>query len=164
VSSGDNRAMSLGDPRVRGVVWGGLAVGVLDTLLAVGLYKITPFVVYQSVAGGLLGRATYQGGWATAALGMFLHFFIATTAAAVYTIASLKLPTLVRQPVPWGIAYGAAVYFFMNFVVLPLSAVRGGRFGWGGFIGHLFLVGLPIALLAARGARLSGAQSPARAA
>src|SRR4029453_18169089 len=85
--SGDNRAMSLRDPRVQGVVWGGLAVGVLDTLLAVGLYKVTPFVVYQSVAGGLLGRATYQGGWATAALGMFLHFFIATTAAAVYTIA-----------------------------------------------------------------------------
>jgi hypothetical protein len=146
--------MSLGDPRVQGVLWGGLAVGVLDTALAVGLYKVTPFVVYQSVAGGLLGRATYQGGWATAALGMFLHFFIATTAAAVYTSASLKLPTLVRHPVPWGVAFGAAVYFFMQFVVLPLSAARGGRFAWGAFIGHLFLVGLPIALLASRAARV----------
>jgi hypothetical protein len=153
--------MSLADPRVQGVLWGGLAVGVLDTCLAVGLYKVTPFVVYQSVAGGLLGRATYQGGWATAALGMFLHFFIATTAAAVYTVASLKLPTLLRQPMPWGIAFGAAVYFFMNFVVLPLSAARGGRFAWGAFIGHLFLVGLPIALLAARAGRLSGHLSPA---
>jgi hypothetical protein len=95
---------------------------------------------------------------------MFLHFFIATTAAAVYTSASLKLPTLVRQPVPWGIAFGAAVYFFMNFVVLPLSAARGGRFAWGAFIGHLFLVGLPIALLASRAARLAGVASAARAA
>ena len=156
--------MSLRDPRVQGVAWGGLAVGVLDTLLAVGLFNVSPLVVYQSVAGGLLGRATYQGGWATAALGMFLHFFIATTAAAAYTSASLKLPALVRHPVPWGIAYGAAVYFFMNFVVLPLSAARGGRFAWGVFVGHLFLVGLPIALLASRGARLSEANSPARVA
>jgi len=42
-----------------------LTVGVLDTLLAMGLYRVSPFVIYQSIAGGFYGRSTYQHGWTT---------------------------------------------------------------------------------------------------
>ena len=66
------------------MLWAGLAAGVGDTLLALVLYPVGPVRIYQSVAAGLLGRDSFQGGLATAALGMFLHFFIATTAAFVY--------------------------------------------------------------------------------
>lgn len=134
------------------VLWGGLAAGVLDTFLAMGQYGIGPIVVYQAVASGLLGRAAFRGGLPTAALGMLLHFFIGSTAAAVYVGASLKLKPLVQRAVPFGLAFGVAVYFFMKNLVLPLSAARQTPFAWTGVIGHAFCVGLPISLIARRAA------------
>jgi uncharacterized membrane protein YagU involved in acid resistance len=139
---------------VRAVLFAGLTVGVLDTLLAMGLYRVSPFIIYQSIAGGFFGRSTYQHGWATAALGCFLHFFIATTAAAVYVGASRYLHVLVKYAVVCGMAYGAVVYAFMNYVVIPVSAITNRpKPMWelmGGLIGHIFLVGLPIGLMARR--------------
>ena len=139
-----------GAPSARhAILWGGLAAGIGDSVLALVLYRVPLTVIYQSIASGLLGRQAYRGGFATAALGLFLHFFIATTAAAVYVGASRKLPLLVRQPVPCGLGFGAAVYFFMKYVVLPLSAVsRLTPFEPAAMVGHAFLVGLPIALVA----------------
>jgi hypothetical protein len=144
---------------VEAILLGGLAAGVLDAILAVVLYRAPVIRIFQSIASGLLGRDAYQGGLATAALGMALHFVIATTAAAVYFAAGLKLPVLVRRAVPCGLAFGVAVYFFMNHVVLPLSAVRKSAFSLRIFLisvtGHALLVGLPIALLARRASRPS---------
>jgi uncharacterized membrane protein YagU involved in acid resistance len=140
---------------LQAILWAGLVVGVLDLCLAYGLYRARPTVILQSIASGLLGReAAFRGGMPTAALGALLHFFIATTAAAIYYAASLKLPLLVRRAVPAGLAFGVAVYFFMNYVVIPLSLMRKGPFNLpifvGGLIGHALLVGLPIALIARR--------------
>ena len=90
------------------MLWAGLAAGIGDTLLALVLFQVSPVRIYQSVAAGLVGRDSFQGGLATAALGMFLHFFIATTAAAVYVAASARLKLLLRQPVPCGLAFGIA--------------------------------------------------------
>ena len=133
------------------MLWAGIGAGVGDTLLAILLFKVGPVRIYQSVAAGLLGRDSFQGGLASAALGMFLHFFIATTAAAVYVAASTRLKLLLTQPVLCGLAFGTAVYFFMNVVVVPLSrAARAGGFlfSWQLMVGHALLVGLPIALVA----------------
>ena len=135
------------------MLWAGFAAGVGDTLLAIALFRVGPVRNSQSVAAGLLGRDSFQGGLASAALGLFLHFFIATTAAAVYVAASTRLKLLLTQPIPSGLAFGAAVYFFMNVVVVPLSrAARGGGFvfSWQLMVGHALLVGLPIALVARR--------------
>jgi hypothetical protein len=129
----------------------GLAAGVGDTLLAMGMYRVSPGPIYRSVASGLLGReAAVRGGLVTAALGMLLHFFIATTAAAVYVAASSRLKLLVERAVPCGLAFGVAVYFFMKEIVVPLSAARPISFTWAGLVGHALLVGLPIALVARR--------------
>jgi hypothetical protein len=136
---------------VRAALWGGLAAGIGDSLLALGMYPVSLVVIYQSVASGLLGREAFRGGLATAALGMLLHFFIATTAAAVYVAASSKLRPLLTHAAPSGLAFGIAVYFFMKQVVVPLSQARPIRFAWAGLVGHALLVGLPIALLARRG-------------
>lgn len=138
---------------VRAIMTGGLAAGMLDTFLAMGQFRVGPVIVYQSVASGLLGKASYRGGLATAALGLLLHFFIATTASAVYVGASTRLPQLLKQPIPCGLAFGVAVYFFMRGIVLPLSAARPGPFAWTGLVGHAVLVGLPIAFLASRALR-----------
>jgi hypothetical protein len=141
-------------PAVKAILWGGLAAGVLDALDAVVFCRATPLRVFQSIARGLLGRSAFDGGLASAALGVFLHFLIATTAAAVYWAASRKLRVLVRHAVACGLGYGVAVYFFMNYVVVPLSLAPPGAFRWpaflNGVIGHALLVGLPIALIARR--------------
>jgi hypothetical protein len=129
------------------VLWGGLAAGVGDTLLAILLFHVGPVRIYQSVAAGLFGRDSFQGGLATAALGMLLHFFIATTASFVYVAASTRLGLLRQQPLPAGLLFGVAVYFFMNRVVVPLSRARAGSFSWSLMLGHALLVGLPIALV-----------------
>ena len=133
------------------ILWGGLAAGIGDSILALVLYRVPLTVIYQSVASGLLGREAYRGGLATVVLGLLLHFFIATTAAAGYVWASRHEPLLARQPVPCGLAFGIAVYFFMKYIVLPLSAVsRLTPFEPAAMAGHAFLVGLPIALFARR--------------
>jgi hypothetical protein len=113
--------------------------------------------MFQSIAAGLLGRGSYEGGLTTAALGMLLHYFIATTASAVYYAASLKLPVLIRRAVPCGLAFGVAIYFFMNYVVLQLSAVpRKPTLSLAviqnptwliALAGHALIIGLPIALI-----------------
>jgi uncharacterized membrane protein YagU involved in acid resistance len=142
------------------VLLGGFAVGVLDFLDAVVFYRAAPLRIGQSIAAGVLGGATaFAGGVGTAALGVALHFFIATSIAFVYAATSLKLPLLIRRAVPCGLVYGIAVYYFMNYVVVPLSAInRWPTFSWPGFLngvlGHALLVGLPVALITRRAARV----------
>src|SRR5262245_51342902 len=109
------------------ILTGGFMAGALDITAAIVIYAfrgVPPVRILQSVAGGVLGPAAFTGGGKTAALGLALHFFIATTAAAVYFLASRGLPVLVRRPSLCGALYGIAVWAFMNFVVLPLSAVQ----------------------------------------
>ncbi len=142
---------------VRTIAAAGLLAGVMDITAACvtawALRGISPVRVLQSVASGLLGAISFQGGAKTAALGLALHFLIATTAAAVFYAASRKLSFLMRQPVMSGIAYGIAVYLFMNLVVLPLSAAHP-RYTTLGvivqLIVHMLCVGLPISLAVQR--------------
>ncbi|PYY15824.1 MAG: hypothetical protein DMG60_16600 [Acidobacteria bacterium] len=87
---------------------------------------------------------------ATAALGLFLHFVIAFGAATVYFVASRFMSFLTKHAVTAGFLYGIAVYFFMQRVVIPLSAARRSAFSLKmmviGIVIHMFCVGLPIAL------------------
>ena len=142
------------------IFWGGLVAGVLDiTYACVFSYLrsgISPVRILQSVASGLLGPDSYKGGMPTAALGLLLHFLIAFTAAAVYYAASRKWGVLVRSAVVCGVVYGALIYAFMNYVVLPLSAApfRGNTPALitfiTGLLVHMFCIGLPIALAVRR--------------
>ena len=141
------------------IVWGGLLAGTLDAVdgvAAFGLKGMNPIQVLQYIASGLLGIASFEGGLKTAGLGAILHYFIAFAVAAVYYVASLKLPGLHMHPVKWGLAYGVAVYLFMNYLVLPLSAVPKSPFSIGlflnGVIGHALFVGFAIAWYAHRSA------------
>ena len=109
----------------RAVFTAGLVAGAMDITAAFtqyGLQGISPVRILHSIASGLLGAAAYSGGASTAVLGAFLHFVIATSAATVYHIASRRIRALLQHPVIFGVLFGIAVYFFMNLVVLPLSA------------------------------------------
>jgi uncharacterized membrane protein YagU involved in acid resistance len=143
---------------LRAILIGGLAAGTLDLLDAFIFSYLRsgamPVRILHAIASGLVGReAALGGGASTAALGLVIHFCIATTMAAFYVLLSRWWPVFTRRPVVMGILYGVGAYFFMNFVVLPLSAIRGGGAApWPSFLNgvliHAFGVGLPIALIA----------------
>ena len=153
---------------IRAVAFGTLTVGVLDALDAVlffGARGVAPIRIFQSIAAGLLGRAAFQGGLATALLGTLLHFFIAFVIVATYFLASRRLPVLTRRPILCGVLYGVAVYTVMNLVVLPLSAAlpasRALPVVVNGLLIHALGVGLPSALFARAAAPSDGTPSPA---
>jgi len=139
------------------IVYGGLIAGTLDSIDAVvafGLKGMNPVQVLQYIASGVLGTDAFRGGLETAGLGAGLHYFIAFVVALVYYTFSRRLPVLRTQAVTGGLTYGAVVYVFMNYFVLPLSAVPKSPFSLAlflnGIIGHALFVGLPIALFARR--------------
>jgi hypothetical protein len=137
----------------RAIAYGALVVGVLDGLDAVGFFGlrgVSPLRIFQAIAAGLLGRAAFQGGFATAVLGAILHFSIGVGIVAVYYLASRRLPVLARQPLVWGPVYGVAVYLFLNLVVVPMSAASAAPYSVpvvvNGLLIHIVGVGLPSAL------------------
>jgi hypothetical protein len=163
--SSDN-SHSFQPPRAfNAILYGGLAVGVLDGLAAVILTSLrggSPTRMFQTIASGLIGRASLEGGWATILLGVSLHFLIAFIWATIYYSASLKLPTLIRQAIICGPIYGVVVYFAMQIIVLPLSAIGKPPFSFAaplqGIIVHILCVGLPIAIAARMAAKPVGSR------
>jgi uncharacterized membrane protein YagU involved in acid resistance len=148
-------------PTSKAILWGGLMCGVMDMTAACIFYGVLrgnpPIRIMQSVATGLLGTAAYHGGVPAAVLGLFCHFVIAFSAATVFYFASRKLPIMIRYAIASGVLYGIAVYFFMQLVVVPLSAFpHKGPFTVRGLVTgitiHMFCVGLPIALAARKSA------------
>ena len=142
-------------PPLRLVLAGGLVAGTFDIVYACVFWGLKAGVpvrrILQSVAAGLLGKASFEGGAATAALGLGLHYFIACSMAVAYYLVARRMPALRERPVPYGAAYGLLLYGIMNYVVVPLSAAGGGGAKdplWVGLsiVVHMFLIGVPIAL------------------
>jgi hypothetical protein len=148
------------------ILYAGALVGVLDITAACinarVLAGFPPAHVLQSVAGGLLGRGTYNGGVATAALGLAMHFTMALAVATIFYALSRRfsLPKKLSGVVAVGLLYGAAVFVVNNFATAPfLSWVRSlylhtpilfkPPMGWSQLVIHLFCVGLPSALVVA---------------
>jgi hypothetical protein len=154
VTGGSGRAL-------RTIVAAGLVAGARDITYAFiiwGLRGVTPLRIGKSIAAGLMGReAAVAGGAGVGLFGLLLHFIMATIIAAIYYGAARNIRLLVDRAVPCGIAYGLATYGVMNYVVMPLSAI--GSTGGGGpayititgILVHMFLIGLPIALITRRG-------------
>lgn len=149
---------------LRAIAYGGLVVGVLDLIDAFVFFGLRsgarPIGILHSIAAGALGRdAARAGGVTTAALGLLLHFLVATLITTVYVVASRFLPVLRRRWVIGGIAFGVIAYFVMTFVVVPLSNAGPGRISFAlpvppvlinGLLIHAFGVGLPAAYFASR--------------
>ena len=156
----NSAAIAVQSRRVRAlpaILVGGAICGALDITAAFvvyGLFGLKPIPLLQGIAAGLLGPRSFTGGLSTAALGLLCHFVIAFSATAVYFAASRRLSFLLRNPVASGVLYGIAVYFFMRWVVVPLSAANSGPFSLKmtaiGLIIHVICVGWPIAFAVRR--------------
>ena len=137
---------------VAAIAAGGLIAGVFDFGVACAESGLPPLTIGKAVARGWFGKAAMQGGTDVALIGVASHFAIMLAFAAAYVLASLRVPVLRRRFYVFGPLYGAAIFGFMRFVVLPLSAA-----GFSmpkppvlyiEFAGHMFLVGLVIAAIA----------------
>ena len=142
----------------RWVVLAGVAGATCDIVYAILYYGwkgIPAEKILQTVASGVLGKAAYAGGWQAAALGLVLHYAIVVVAAALFFAVALRWRWMRDEPVTAGLAYGVAIYGFMNFVVLPLSAYPYPlRFPLlttaTGLLVHMVGVGLSISLITRR--------------
>lgn len=122
----------------------------------------SPIVVFQSIAGGAIGRRAYSEGMSAAILGLGFHVLISLVCAGIYSIAAIRWDWLRRRPILSGVIYGVLVYIAMNFVVIPLSTIG---FRWPRSVPlflmslgiHMFAFGLPIAVVCARMLRRSTA-------
>jgi len=141
------------------ILGAGLLAGFLDgmdAVVAISMIAGVPAIrVFQFIASGVLGLKAFQGGGATAALGVVLHFTIAIGAAAVFYVLSRMLPMLLRKPLLWGPVYGIVVFIFMHYLVVPLSAAprqppAGAIAILNLIFSHVFFVGIPIALITSR--------------
>jgi uncharacterized membrane protein YagU involved in acid resistance len=150
---------------VETVLIGGAIAATLDALDAVVYYSaaqnVAPWNIFRYIASGLLGTSAFDGSMKTALLGLALQYTIAIGAAAVFYFVCLWWPALYEKPFIFGPLFGVAVFVVMHYVVVPLSRVtrREMSMGWPEFLDQIFahtiLIGLPIALMAARSARAS---------
>lgn len=109
----------------RWILLGGIALGTLDILFAWAFWVpqgVPPLRIFQSIAAGLYGEASFGMGATSAWVGALCHYFIATVMVWVYYAVSRFWPTLIRKPYAFGLPYGVALYLAMTMVVLPLSA------------------------------------------
>jgi hypothetical protein len=149
------------------ILCAGALVGVLDiTAACINAYiasGLTPARLLQGVAGGLLGRGSYNGGLVTATLGLMMHFTMAFTVATIFYLLSrwFSMPKKLSGVVAVGLLYGAAVFAVNNFGTAPfLSWFRSlylhtpvsfkPPMGWPQLVIHMFCVGLPITLVVRR--------------
>ena len=137
----------------------GLLCGAMDITAAFITWwpkGVKPARLLQGVAAGWLGPKSFDGGMATAALGLAFHFLIAFTAATVFYVASRQLTFMINRPVVSGVLYSIAVYLVMYWVVMPLSNFHGTKTVTSSIIAiitHIVCVGLPISLVIHRFSR-----------
>ncbi|HET7602879.1 MAG TPA: hypothetical protein VFK36_07665 [Gemmatimonadales bacterium] len=120
-------------------------------------HALTVQELAQSIATGLLGRAAYDGGPATAVLGLGLHLLVAFGWTLVFflltaRVAGLrKLISTMRGRMLLGLAWGPIIWLLMDFVVLPLSQAHPTPTSSPTFyinlLQHALMIGLPMAVL-----------------
>ena len=104
---------------------GGIIAATIDIGAASLINGRSPAFIMQAIAGGVLGRATFQGGAGSAILGALLQELMGILIAAIYVVVLSKaIPGLSRRWVMSGLVYGVIIYFVMNYVVVPLSALK----------------------------------------
>jgi len=138
---------------VRAGLLTGISDGLFSTVLVTFFYGSTPTRLWQGVASTLLGRGAFDGGTATALVGVLMHFGVAFAWSAVFLFVVLRagwvrnLLSSSYGTLKVAALYGPFVWLVMSFVVIPILVHRAPAtsFRWlVQLIGHVPFVGLPI--------------------
>jgi uncharacterized membrane protein YagU involved in acid resistance len=100
----------------------GLVAGTIDIGAASLINRLSPVVILQAVASGLLGKGAFSGGAATATVGLLVQWGISILIAAIYLIVTAPWPGMRRRWRPTGLVAGVVIFVIMNYLVVPLSA------------------------------------------
>jgi hypothetical protein len=110
------------------VLAGGFTLATLDLIYACSFWAwlrhVSPVRVLQYIASGALGKASFEGGIATALVGAAFHYFIAIMMVLAYYLVSKRYRTLLQHPVLYGLPYGLLLWGVMTHVVVPLSQAQ----------------------------------------
>lgn len=130
--------------------------GLFSSVLAVAFYHSTVTRLFQGVASTVLGKAAFDGGTPTAALGVLMHFGVALGWSTVF-LWLLDRSSLIRGALrsPYGVlkiaaVYGPFIWLVMSLLVIPILVHRAPSITvrwWVQLIGHIPFVALPIAAL-----------------
>ena len=110
---------------------------------------------FKFIAAGYFGiDAAFSGGAGMIVWGFLFHFFIATCFAAGYFLLYPYLPFLHKNKWISGLLYGAFMWTWMNYVILPFTHTPPDAFTWQAALRNWVIVSicvsLPIAWLADR--------------
>ncbi len=145
-----------------GVLLGGLLAGAVDIAAASLIYGRNPALIAQSIAGGLLGKAAFAVGARTVILGTVLQEAMGILIAAIYAVL-LRSAAFRHRWIASGLAYGIVIFFVMNYIVVPLSALRSKpHFNFESFaenMAAMLLFGLIVAFFSRRKAETSEPRS-----
>ena len=146
---------------LRTIVTAGFVVGVLDISSAFVIWWQRDVALQrglQGIAAGLLGAKSYEGGIATAGMGLALHFFIAFVVVSIFYLMSRRITFLTKQAVVSGVLYGIGVYIVMYWLVLPKAFSTFRHRSSNELLAvaiHIFLIGVPTALIVRRYSQLT---------
>jgi len=100
----------------------GLVAGTIDIGAASLINRLSPVVILQAVASGLLGRGAFGGGAAAASVGLLVQWGISILIAAIYLMVTTPWPGMRRSWRLTGVLAGVVIFVIMNYLVVPLSA------------------------------------------
>ncbi len=153
---------------IKAVLITGLIAGTLDAAAASIQYYINrednPAKVFRVIAGALFKKTATTGElYSWAAVGLFLHYLIATIWSLIFFVLFHPVRSVLKDKWVAGIVYALFVWCIMNFLVVPLAfnqdlgehakalftpaRLKGTCIGAGILI---IAIGLPISLLADR--------------
>ena len=104
------------------VVAAGLLAGTIDIGAASLINRLSPVVILQAIASGLLGKGAFAGGAATASVGLLLQWGISILIAGIYLMVTAAWPGMRRRWCLTGVLAGVVIFVIMNYLVVPLSA------------------------------------------
>ena len=104
------------------IIMGGLIAGTIDIGSACVINSLSPLVILHAIASGLVGKAAFTGGAATALLGLTLQWAMSMLIAAIYLAVTASRPAWRRRWISTGCLAGVVIFAVMNYLVVPLSA------------------------------------------
>jgi uncharacterized membrane protein YagU involved in acid resistance len=105
------------------ILLAGVIAGTIDIGAAALINAASIAVILKAIASGILGNASFEQGIEAESLGLLLQWAMSILIAAIFVVTASWLSILKRQWLAAGLAYGVAVFFVMNYVVVPLSAI-----------------------------------------
>jgi hypothetical protein len=155
------KSLNARDSLLRSIAIGGMYIFIIQAIhmwiVPVLIQKNLFIAAWQYIASGALGMAAFEGGIATALLGVIFHLIISFVIAGVFILGAERIPLLRRNLIVGSLLYGVGVFIVMHMMVTPLSAtppLPAPTIPWliEAIIEHTLLVGLALGIIVQRNA------------